>query len=132
MSKLLSDEELLAEIDVITDNLLAYGVGAKDSYDTRIFDLINTQKRLYAESELEKYKANNHIGHAYDVGEVTENYIVLDRVVKKGKNWVLRVQCRWCGNEMNRMTNKFKVRHIDCKEWGVHMRLSAEQRARIK
>ena len=49
-NKLLSDEELLAEIDVLTDNLLAYGIGVKDSYDTRIFDLINTQKRLYAES----------------------------------------------------------------------------------
>ena len=97
-----------------------------------IKELINTQKRLYAESELEKFKANNHIGYAYGVGEVTENYIVLDRVVKKGKNWVMRVQCRWCGNEMNRMTNKFKVRHIDCREWGVHMRLSAEQRAMIK
>jgi len=49
MTKLMSDEELIAEIDVITDNLLAYGVGAKDSYDTRIFNLIKTQKRLYAE-----------------------------------------------------------------------------------
>lgn len=47
--RLLSDEELIQEIDVITDNLLAYGTRAKDSYDTRIFDLINTQKRLYAE-----------------------------------------------------------------------------------
>ena len=54
MSKLLSDEELLAEIDVLTDNLLAHGIGAKDSYDTRIFDLINTQKRLYAESAVGK------------------------------------------------------------------------------
>ena len=48
-NKLLSDDEWIEEIGVITDNLLAYGVGAKDSYDTRIFDLINTQKRLYAE-----------------------------------------------------------------------------------
>ena len=129
--RLLSDDGLRAEIA----NILLLDRQTMEPYVSVVDDLINlvnTQKRLYAESELEKYKANNHIGHAYDVGEVTENYIVLDRVVKKGKNWVLRVQCRWCGNEMNRMTNKFKVRHIDCKEWGVHMRLSAEQRARIK
>jgi hypothetical protein len=131
MSKLLSDDGLRAEIA----NVLLLDRQTMEPYVSVVDDLINlvnTQKRLYAESELEKFKVNNHIGYAYGVGEVTENYIVLDRVVKKGKNWVLRVQCRWCGNEMNRMTNKFKVRHIDCKEWGVHMRLSAEQRARIK
>lgn len=136
--KLLSDEELELEIDkVLINNLQNNGFNA--DYIARTIDsvhklrsLFNTQKRLYAESELEKFKANNHIGYAYEVGEVTENYIVLERVVKKGKNWVLRVQCRWCGNEMNRMTNKFNMKHIDCKEWGVHMRLHAEQRARIK
>ena len=57
MTKLLSDEELLAEIDVLTNNILfSYGIEAKDSYDTRIFDLINTQKRLYAESIIETSK----------------------------------------------------------------------------
>ena len=50
MTKLMSDEELLAEIDVLTDNLLAYGIGAKDNYDTRIFNLIRTEKlKLLAE-----------------------------------------------------------------------------------
>ena len=49
MTKLMSDEELIAEIDVLTDNLLSHGIVAKDSYDTRIFNLIKTQKRLYAE-----------------------------------------------------------------------------------
>ncbi len=129
--RLLSDDGLRAEIA----NVLLLDRQTMEPYVSVVDDLINlvnTQKRLYAESELEKFKVNNHIGYAYGVGEVTENYIVIERVVKKGKNWVLRVQCRWCGNEMNRMTNKFKVRHIDCKEWGVHMRLSAEQRARIK
>ena len=62
-NKLLNDEELLAEIDVLTDNLLAYGVGAKDSYDTRIFDLINTQKRLYAESLRSKDPHKCEFGH---------------------------------------------------------------------
>ena len=54
MTKLMSDEELIAEIDVLTDNLLSHGIVAKDSYDTRIFNLINTQKRLYAESVLDE------------------------------------------------------------------------------
>ena len=85
----------------------------------------------HAESELEKFKANNHIGYPYEPGEVTDNYIILERVIKKGKNWVFRVQCRWCGNEMNRMTNKFNMRHIDCKEWGVHIK-RVQSRERIK
>lgn len=112
------------EIKIASESLLAIQTEAKQA--------ITSLYKEHAESELEKFKANNHIGYAYEPGEVTDNYIILERVIKKGKNWVFRVQCRWCGNEMNRMTNKFKVRHIDCKEWGVHMRLSAEQRARIK
>ena len=65
-NKLLSDDELIEEIGVITDNLLAYGVGAKDSYDTRIFDLINTQKRLYAESVIgENESAYSEDGSRY-------------------------------------------------------------------
>lgn len=131
--RLLSDSELEQLMQkMIAPHLQEFKAGHTDILLGAFVDLINTQKRLYAESELEKFKANNHIGYAYEVGEVTENYIVLERVVKKGKNWVLRVQCRWCGNEMNRMTNKFNMKHIDCKEWGVHMRLRAEQRARIK
>lgn len=125
--RLLSYEELKQAVLGIIENA-AY-MPLKSSND--FINLINTQKRLYAESELEKFKANNHIGYAYQSGEVTDNYIVLERVVKKGKNWVLRVQCRWCGSQMNRMTNKFNMKHIDCKEWGVNMRLCAEQKARI-
>ena len=44
MAKLLSDKELVAEIDVITDNLLANGVAAKSVYDAQIYKLVRDQK----------------------------------------------------------------------------------------
>lgn len=58
MSKLLSDEELRVAIGNITDE--EFGTGNTPSWlMTNILDLINTQKRLYAESvigEDEQYK----------------------------------------------------------------------------
>ena len=49
MSKLLNDEELLEHIKHCTDGQLEYYEYNKSAY-SRLIDLINTQKRLYAES----------------------------------------------------------------------------------
>ena len=49
MSKLLNDEELLEHIKHCTDGQLEYYEYNKSTY-SRLIDLINTQKRLYAES----------------------------------------------------------------------------------
>ncbi|WP_131816180.1 hypothetical protein [Mycolicibacterium porcinum] len=47
--KLLTEEELIAEIDVITDNLLANGIAAKGVYDDKILALIQSQKQAHAD-----------------------------------------------------------------------------------
>ena len=47
MSKLLSDEELGTEIRIIVNDMAP-------NYDDELLDLINTQKRLYAESVLDE------------------------------------------------------------------------------
>jgi hypothetical protein len=85
---------------------------------------ITTMIKTEVKNAIEQYKKANHIGYMYVAGEVIDNYILLERLTKIGKNWKFRVMCRYCGNTMTRNSNKFLHSHLDCPKWGVGVKVS--------
>lgn len=127
--RLLNDEELLIEIGKATSSRKSR-LWQDASFNQEMLDLINTQKRLYAESELSKLvNTTNYDDVPYFTGIAAE--MIDQRIIALNTKHDWKDNDTWSVFKCNNCGMTVFAPH-ELPEYGCHKELRAEQRARIK